>query len=337
MFHVQKKLLFWKSLIAFAVATNTTLGWDQNDNGLSDVWESRYSAIGLNPEDDEDDDHFSNLQEAILGTDPFNASPYEATTRGNAPGTFSNFLQVDVQQSSSELIWWAVAGKKYIVQSSNDLAKWDDEAYLFANTNVEYSYPITLPSAKKFWRIQVADFDSDQDSLSAYEELFFGTSDDASDSDADYYPDTFEIFNDKNPTDASSTPPVAYTVALDGSGDFTNLKAAIAAIDDDFQVILIKPGVYTGEENTGVHLDETDHNVLILGEQGPASTRIDGAGKHANLSFANASALVGISIVDCVGDTSLALAKNAQTANSLIRHYSSPEPRKNTVEITWNP
>ena len=37
---------------------------------MSDVWESRFSATELNPEANDDNDHFSNLQEAILGTDP---------------------------------------------------------------------------------------------------------------------------------------------------------------------------------------------------------------------------------------------------------------------------
>ena len=341
MSHIQKKLLLWKSLIIFAVIANTTMGLDRNANGLCDVWESRYSATDLNPEDDEDSDGFSNMQEAISGTNPFAASPYNSATRGNAPGTFSNFLQVESSQNNGELIWWAVAGKFYTVQSSTDLNNWNNEATVLVETDLEYSYTISIDAENKFWRVQVADTDFDKDSLSAYDELFFGTLDNAADSDGDSIPDVFEVSyiesHSVDPNDPNSTPPVKYVVALDGSGDFTDLNSAIEAITADYQIIMMKAGVYTGEENTGVSLGEADHNVLILGEQGPASTRIDGAGKYAKLSFANASALVGVSVVDCVGDTSLDLTNSAQTANSLIRHYSSPATWKNTVNITWNP
>ena len=49
---------------------------DLNGNGMSDVWEWVYSAYGINPNSDSDGDGFSNLQEAIAGTNPFDSNSY---------------------------------------------------------------------------------------------------------------------------------------------------------------------------------------------------------------------------------------------------------------------
>ena len=49
---------------------------DLNGNGISDVWERTYNANGVNPNSDPDGDGFSNLQEAIAGTNPFDSNSY---------------------------------------------------------------------------------------------------------------------------------------------------------------------------------------------------------------------------------------------------------------------
>ena len=50
-------------------------GWrwaqvDGNTNGLSDVWEPAYGAVGLGAAGDADGDGQSNYQESVAGTDP---------------------------------------------------------------------------------------------------------------------------------------------------------------------------------------------------------------------------------------------------------------------------
>ena len=49
---------------------------DLNGNGMSDIWEWIYNANGLSPGADTDGDGFSNLQEAIAGTNPFDSNSY---------------------------------------------------------------------------------------------------------------------------------------------------------------------------------------------------------------------------------------------------------------------
>ena len=334
---IQKKAFLLGKLFFLSFAVHTFAALDQNGNELSDVWEERFSATGLDPNADEDNDLRTNREESIAGTDPFKASMLKASNRTVAPGTFSSFLEVDSQNSNGMLVWRGVAGKVYKVQSTTDLTQWNNLITILADEDAEFNFVENFDEQKKFLRVLVEDTDADKDTLSAYEERFLGTSDYNSDTDGDKVLDSFEIFNSKNPADPESTPPVKWVVAPDGSGDFTDLKSAIAAIDADHQIIMMMPGTYTGTENTGISLEETDHEILIIGEQGPGNTRIDGAGQYECLYFANASAIVGISIVDCTEGVSLALTNNAQTANSLTRDSSSSKQNEVKIKIAWNP
>lgn len=46
---------------------------DLDSDGLSDIWQQTYGAVGLSAAGDDDADGFTNLEEAIAGTDPFSA------------------------------------------------------------------------------------------------------------------------------------------------------------------------------------------------------------------------------------------------------------------------
>ncbi|MGJ8639752.1 MAG: DUF1800 family protein [Opitutaceae bacterium] len=84
---------------------------DSNSNGLSDVWEQRFSASDLLLDEDEDGDGFSNFEECIAGTDPKDGKAHPALLplmqQTNADTVFLNFSTLQ--------------GKRYRLYHSSDL------------------------------------------------------------------------------------------------------------------------------------------------------------------------------------------------------------------------
>jgi hypothetical protein len=78
---------------------------------MSDIWEWLYNAYGINPKRaDPDGDGFSNLQESIAGTNPFNSNSYPyIPCRRLRPTNFSVTLP-------------CALGKQYQLQSITALA-----------------------------------------------------------------------------------------------------------------------------------------------------------------------------------------------------------------------
>src|ERR1700761_4857536 len=75
----------WPGLAAvlfllFAASSHAAI--DLNGNGMSDVWEWLYNAVGVTPSADTDGDGFSNFQEAIAGTNPFDSNSYPRISLG---------------------------------------------------------------------------------------------------------------------------------------------------------------------------------------------------------------------------------------------------------------
>src|SRR5215471_10108391 len=64
---------------------------DLNHDGMSDIWVGMYRPfLGLDPNADPDHDGFSNLQESIAGTNPFDSSSYPRITAfTSTPTNFS--------------------------------------------------------------------------------------------------------------------------------------------------------------------------------------------------------------------------------------------------------
>ncbi len=85
---------------------------DDNDNGLSDVWEAAHGGTFV-PGEDQDGDGFTNLQEAACGTDPANSAsfPFIREVRPDAPDEITN-------------IWPTVAGIRYRTLVSTDMLTW---------------------------------------------------------------------------------------------------------------------------------------------------------------------------------------------------------------------
>jgi len=92
---------------------------DLNDDGMGDVWQLFYSATGVASDGDEDGDGYSNGEESLAGTDPFNID------------SVLGFKEFVADGGERELTWASVAGKKYFLQSSGDLISWDVEQDAF--------------------------------------------------------------------------------------------------------------------------------------------------------------------------------------------------------------
>jgi hypothetical protein len=135
---------------------------------MSPVWEALYGAQGVDPNADPDGDGLSNWQEAIAGTDPFNASSVPRMS-----------LFVITNKSAQVRILGAL-GKKYELQGSETICgngsnnTWVTEASLVARTNpiVTLSASANLPM--KFFRVRISDVDTDGDGLTDWEEYQLG-------------------------------------------------------------------------------------------------------------------------------------------------------------------
>jgi len=139
---------------------------DLNSNNMSDVWEQLFGAGSLNPNIDTDGDGFSNLQEALAGTDPFDAQSYpHIPTTSYTPTNFSVTLP-------------AALGKQYTLQSiqplSGNWTNWTTETTIVARTGSNITLSAQVTSASKLFRIGIADVDSDGDGLNDWEEYQLG-------------------------------------------------------------------------------------------------------------------------------------------------------------------
>ena len=122
---------------------------DVNSNGLSDVWEQRFNASSLTLFGDEDGDSFSNIEECIAGTDPFDSTDLPKLT-----------LSV-VQQSTEtvELEFKSLYGKYYSLEGAAELSvfeplivNWPGNGDLYS-LELENGVPsaITSPVRADFW------------------------------------------------------------------------------------------------------------------------------------------------------------------------------------------
>ena len=120
---------------------------DDIDNDLmSDTWELQH---GLDPATDDsandpDGDSYTNLQEYLLGTDPF-----DSTDR------FISEDAVDQGGGSYLLTWGSIPGKGYIVQTSDDLLTWTDATAVLTATDSTTSETVSITPGlgKAFFRI----------------------------------------------------------------------------------------------------------------------------------------------------------------------------------------
>lgn len=124
---------------------------DLNGNGMSDIWEWAYNAYGISPNTDPDGDGFSNLQESIAGTNPFDSNSYpHITLEFYTPTNFSVTMP-------------CALGKVYTLQSVTQLGgtNWLVETNLEALTGTNIVLAVAPAPVMKHYRVAVSDTNSD--------------------------------------------------------------------------------------------------------------------------------------------------------------------------------
>src|SRR6266700_552209 len=153
------------SVLCAATALGQSI--DLNSNSMSDVWEQIYGASGLDPNADTDGDGVPNRLEAIAGTDPFDPNSAPKITDGAYLG---DHFTVTIP---SQL------GKQYQLQSVQPFdgggwTNWITEASIISRTGTVVTLSAAVGPAVKFFRIAVADVDTDGDGLNDWEEYQLG-------------------------------------------------------------------------------------------------------------------------------------------------------------------
>lgn len=145
---------------AFAI---DDLNLDLNGNGLNDVWELHYRAVGIDPVGDPDGDGRNNKAESDAGTDPFDSRSvlrvieYSDTAGGDSDVTFASQL-----------------GKQYevLIGSGTNAGDFTAEGVRHDGNGSEVIATVVSGAVaqQKFFKVAVFDKDSDKDGVSDWAE-----------------------------------------------------------------------------------------------------------------------------------------------------------------------
>ncbi len=194
-------------IVLSIISAKSISGIDLNNDGMSDVWQKKYSVPSADANLDYNGSGLTNSQKSLLGLDP--RDPNSRFHLEIVSDTVNNQLGLRLD---------TVFGKLYQLESSSDLQNWASFNSAIAGTGNTVEIVQSLPTEQVFFRAHFAgDIDADGDGLTAWEEHELGTSDNSSDSDGDGLPDAWEVTHGLNPNlnDANSD--------LDGDGT-SNLK-----------------------------------------------------------------------------------------------------------------
>ncbi len=174
---------YWLLASGFAPAIE-----DVNNNGLSDYWERGYNAEALfpetfDPQGNYDADGWNNTEEAVAGTDPYDANPPDGLicpVTGRVPAVMGeqNGIPVIITPEVITVSWPTLAGKQYTLKFSADLSQgsWISVGNPFIATGGQVTYNFEVNDAdKRFWRVAVNDVDTDGDGRTDHEEHEIGT------------------------------------------------------------------------------------------------------------------------------------------------------------------
>lgn len=135
---------------------------DLDGDGVSDLWQARYDAWGLDPEEDEDGDGWTNRRESEMGTDPFD------------PQSRFEGYRFESDEAGVAFLFQGVAGQSYGLEESKDLVNWSaaSEAVLSGGGGERLVARVDGGPAR-FLRFRVGG-DQDGDGISDFEESLLG-------------------------------------------------------------------------------------------------------------------------------------------------------------------
>jgi hypothetical protein len=170
---------------------------DVNENGVSDIWERAYNGgelfLTFNPNGDPDGDGWTNAQEAIAGTNPFDAT-------GPLGIVKASVAQHPSIPSVFTVSWKPVPGKVSHLLVSPDLENWTTfDSFPSSDTPIVLGINATdeedIQPDKLFWRVSMDDKDSVGKGLTDYELKTLGMASGFPDSNLNGRPDPWEAEN----------------------------------------------------------------------------------------------------------------------------------------------
>jgi len=160
-------LVFLAAVLVLSRLPAAAIQLDLNANGMSDVWEQMYGASALSSNADTDGDGAPNWLESIAGTDPKNAASkpvIPSITRTNASVTVTIPCALGKQYQLQSIL--PVSGSPW--------TNWVVEYTTVPRSGTNVILTATAGSSAKFYRIGIADVDTDGDGLSDWEEYQLG-------------------------------------------------------------------------------------------------------------------------------------------------------------------
>lgn len=215
--------LFFSLLGSLLLAPIASAVVDENNNGMSDIWERHYNDgdlfTNLDPQADLDGDGYTNHDESLAGTDPTNGTPpagFLVARITHVPAVYSTPIEEGgdpvLETSEGFLVeFHSLVGKQYTILFSPDLSEgsWNPAQDPVIGTGDHLQLPAaptytdgTLVPAG-FWRVAVTDIDTDGDGdgdgLTDAEENELGTSSLFTDTNDDGIDDAMAVRMGLNP------------------------------------------------------------------------------------------------------------------------------------------
>ncbi len=194
-------------------------------DGMCDVWQAIYNAWGISASADADNDGCNNQVESIAGTDPF--KPGDCLRVGNtviSANTVTFFFDAEAGKKYRVLSDPSLTANPYGTTETHTLPVAGLTEYVPAADNPAAFITVTKASgARRFYKLEVSDADSDTDGVSNWAEIRTGLNPNLADSDSDGTNDADEIEAEVTVNDVVSIVSTVTAASEDGpsAGQFT--------------------------------------------------------------------------------------------------------------------